>query len=222
MSAHKQTFQEFLSSELNEEQRKAISQAEGSYLVIAGAGSGKTRVITARITNLILEHNVEPSSIIALTFTNKAAQEMRERINTFLPDLLTKPTIATFHSYCLRLLKINRHLLNKENFVVIDSQDQYKLAQTILKEHGVTNLFNAKQLLAAFSSFKMNDTLKLDIEPAVPAHHIRQFMELYNAYEQQKRTSNYLTSMIFYTKHFTYLTRINNLKTNINRDIDTY
>ena len=192
MSNHKQEFDTFVQTELNSEQQKAIAQKDGSYLVIAGAGSGKTRVITARITNLILEHNVEPSSIIALTFTNKAAQEMRDRIEKFLPAMPTKPIIATFHSYCLRLLKTHRHLLNKETFSVIDAQDQYKLVQTIIKEHGVANLFNAKQLLAGFSEYKMNHILDTGGEPTVPDHLLQQFMELYNAYEQQKRSSNYL------------------------------
>lgn len=189
---HKQNFQDFSQNQLNTEQRKAIESNKGSYLIIAGAGSGKTRVITARITNLILEHDVEPSSIVALTFTNKAAQEMRERIEQFLPELPTKPIIATFHSYCLRLLKSHQHLLGVDSFSVIDAQDQYKLVQNLVKDHGVNNIFNAKQLLSAFSSFKMADLLKLESDSAVPAHHLQQFMELFNAYEQQKRASNYL------------------------------
>lgn len=184
-------FQDFISSQLNNEQQNAVKPKNGSFLVIAGAGSGKTRVITARITNLILEHNVEPSSIIALTFTNKAAQEMQHRIEQFLPHLPTKPIIATFHSYCLRLLKTHRHLLNKETFSILDAQDQYKLVQTIIKEHGIANLFNAKQLMANFSTFKMSNVLKLDTELAIPDHHLAKFIELFNAYEQQKWASNY-------------------------------
>lgn len=191
MKEHKNDFQKFIAENLNNEQQEAVQAKNGSYLVIAGAGSGKTRVITARITNLILEHDVEPSSIIALTFTNKAAQEMQERINKFLPNLETKPIIATFHSYCLRLLKTHRHLLSSETFSIIDAQDQYKLVQTILKEHGTTNLFNAKKLLSAFSSYKMNDVLKLNDDTAIPTHQLQQFMNLYNEYERQKQASNY-------------------------------
>lgn len=188
---HKQQFPEFIKNELNTEQQKAVTPEKGSFLVIAGAGSGKTRVITARITQLIIEHNVEPSSIVALTFTNKAAKEMQERVEQFLPHLETKPIIATFHSYCLRLLKKNRHLLRNENFSILDSADQYKLVQNLIKEHGISNIFNARQLLALFSSFKMSETLKINDETAIPTHHIQQFMELYNSYEQQKRASNY-------------------------------
>lgn len=192
MNEHKKNFQTFISSHLNSEQQKAVTPAHGSFLVIAGAGSGKTRVITSRITNLILQHHVEPSSIVALTFTNKAAGEMQHRIEQALPHMQTKPIIATFHSYCLRLLKTNRHLLKSETFSILDSQDQYKLVQTIVKDHGVANIFNAKQLISNFSSFKMNDLLKLDdIVPNIPDYHLQKFMELYNAYETQKKVSNY-------------------------------
>ncbi len=184
-------FNAFVQQNLNHEQQKAVTPNNGSFLVIAGAGSGKTRVITARITNLILNCGVEPSSIIALTFTNKAAQEMQHRIEQFLPNLRTKPHIATFHAYCLKLLKKNAALLKAHAFSVIDSQDALKLLQTIVKDRGLDKLFNPKQLLPMFSSYKMNETLHLEL-PTWSMHHAQQFMELYNAYEQQKRHSNYL------------------------------
>lgn len=181
----------FVDENLNHEQKAAVKPSNGSFLVIAGAGSGKTRVITARITNLILEHNVEPSSIVALTFTNKAAQEMQHRITQFLPHLRTKPHIATFHAYCLKLLKKNTHLLGRESFTVIDAQDAQKLLLSILKDRGMDRLFNPKQLIPMFSGMKMNDLLGLDL-PDWNMLHAQQFMELYNAYEQQKRVSGYM------------------------------
>ncbi|MBI2345210.1 UvrD-helicase domain-containing protein [Candidatus Dependentiae bacterium] len=186
-----QSFKSFIETQLNSQQKRAVTAAHGSYLVIAGAGSGKTRVITARITNLILEHNIEPSSIIALTFTNKAAQEMQHRIQHFLPHLRTKPYIATFHAYCLMLLKKNIHLLNKETFTVIDAQDAQKLLTSILKDRGLERLFNAKQLLPMFSTIKLSQLLKAEL-PEWNMHHMQQFIELYNEYGQQKRLSNYL------------------------------
>jgi len=186
-----QAFQAFVETHLNPEQKKAVTPANGSFLVIAGAGSGKTRVITARITNLILEHNVEPSSIVALTFTNKAAQEMQHRITQFLPHLRTKPNIATFHAYCLKLLKKHSYLLSKPTFTIIDAQDAQKLLQNITKERGVDRLFNSKQLLPMFSSMKMHDLVGTEL-PAWNMHHAQQFMELYNAYQQQKSLSGYL------------------------------
>lgn len=191
MNDQQQAFVKFINEQLNIEQKRAVTEKDGSFLVIAGAGSGKTRVITARITNLILNHNVEPSSIIALTFTNKAAQEMQHRIEKFLPNLRTKPTIATFHAYCLKLLKKYAFLNNNQQFSVVDAHDANKLLQSIIKERGVEKLFNSKQLLSFFSTLKMNDTLNLEL-PAWNMHHTQQFTELYNAYEQQKRLSNYL------------------------------
>lgn len=185
------TFQNFLNTALNPEQKKAVEEKTGSFLVIAGAGSGKTRVITARITNLIINHNVEPSSIIALTFTNKAAQEMQHRIAHFLPNLRTKPIIATFHSYCLRLLKKYFFIHNLPNCNVIDASDAQKLLQSIIKEKGMDKLFNAKQLLSFFSTLKMNEILNQEL-PVWNMHHYRQLIELYRAYEQQKKLSNYL------------------------------
>lgn len=191
MHESKKNFEHFVTTQLNHEQKTAVQAKDGTFLVIAGAGSGKTRVITARITNLILNHGVEPSSIIALTFTNKAAQEMQHRIGQFLPNLRTKPIIATFHAYCLKLLKKHNFLSNLPDFTVIDAADAQKLLQSIMKEKGLEKLFNAKQLLSFFSNFKMSDVLKLE-EPLWNMHHAQQFIELYNAYEQQKRISNYL------------------------------
>ena len=186
-----QSFTQFIEQNLNHEQRQAVQPNKGCYLVIAGAGSGKTRVITARITNLILNHDVEPSSIVALTFTNKAAQEMQHRIHTFLPQLRTKPHIATSHAYCLKLLKRHTHLLDKDSFTVIDAQDAQKLILSILKERGAEKLFNPKQLLPMFSSIKLSDLMGQEL-PDWNMHHMGQFMELYNAYEQQKKLSSYL------------------------------
>ncbi len=198
----KAAFNDFVQGSLNKEQQSAVSPKDGSFLVIAGAGSGKTRVITARITNLILNHGVQPSSIIALTFTNKAAQEMQHRIEQFLPNLRTKPTIATFHAYCLKLLKKNAALLGEHPFTVIDSADGQKLLQSIIKDRGLDKLFNPKQLLPLFSSYKMADTLHLEL-PVWNMHHAQQFMELYHAYEQQKKLSNYVDfdDLLYKTYH---------------------
>ena len=106
MHTIKQTFTDFLNTQLNPEQQQAVLFSSGPLLIIAGAGSGKTRVITSRIANLILNGGATPSSIVALTFTNKAAQEMSNRITRFLGKIPETPFIGTFHSYCVRFLKI--------------------------------------------------------------------------------------------------------------------
>lgn len=184
-------FQAFLQSQLNDQQRKAVETSKGSLLVIAGAGSGKTRVITARITNLILTHNINPRSIVALTFTNKAAKEMQERVAHFLQDHTQLPTVATFHSYCLQLLKTHQRLLPFENFAIMDSSDQQKLIQSILKKHELEKRVNLKQILYTISSYKNRNALGTNFDDADSAS-IYRFTEIYNAYEQEKKLSKCL------------------------------
>lgn len=184
-------FQDFVQNQLNEQQKKAVKVNKGSLLVIAGAGSGKTRVITARITNLILEHEVNPRSIVALTFTNKAAKEMQERVAHFLQDHTQLPTVATFHSYCLQLLKTHQRLLPFENFAIMDASDQQKLLQSILKKHELEKRVNLKQILYTISSYKNRNALGTQFDDADSAS-IYRFTEIYNAYEQEKRLSKCL------------------------------
>lgn len=184
-------FTHFLQTQLNEPQRKAVEKVSGSILVIAGAGSGKTRVITARITNLIINHQVNPSAIIALTFTNKAAKEMQERVAAFLTDQRSLPTVATFHSYCLQLLKTHQRLLPFENFVIMDSADQQKLISSILKKHDLEKRVNLKQIVYTISSYKNRNATGTDFDDADSAS-IYRFHEIYNAYEQEKRLSKCL------------------------------
>ncbi len=133
-----------LLAHLNPEQRAAVEAAEGPLLILAGAGSGKTRVITHRIAWLIQEKNIAPDSILAVTFTNKAAGEMAERVNELLGhSSLTKPLIATFHSFCVRVLrrdvealKVNGQGLTR-SFTIFDENDQSALVKQIMKRMGL-------------------------------------------------------------------------------------
>ncbi|MBA2619665.1 MAG: UvrD-helicase domain-containing protein [Acidobacteria bacterium] len=139
---------EILSS-LNAPQREAVEQTEGALLILAGAGSGKTRVITLRIAYLIAEKKVPPYNILAVTFTNKAAGEMRERVNGFLEgqQLQSAPLIATFHSLCVRILRQDIEKLEEgytKSFTIYDTNDQQKVIKACVKDIGL----DEKQLSA--------------------------------------------------------------------------
>jgi DNA helicase-2/ATP-dependent DNA helicase PcrA len=129
---------------LNPEQRAAVEAAEGPLLILAGAGSGKTRVITHRIAWLIQEKNVAPDSILAVTFTNKAAGEMAERVNQLLGhSTLAKPLISTFHSFCVRVLRRDVEALKigdkglTRSFTIFDENDQQGIVKQIMKRMGL-------------------------------------------------------------------------------------
>ena len=124
-----------LNAILNKEQVEAVQRTEGPLLVLAGAGSGKTRVLTHRIAYLIQEKGVFPSHILAITFTNKAAAEMRERVEKLLPGEGNSVWVSTFHSMCLRILRREiEHLGYDRDFSIYDTDDQRTLMRQILKE----------------------------------------------------------------------------------------
>jgi DNA helicase-2/ATP-dependent DNA helicase PcrA len=131
---------DFLSS-LNEQQRIAVENTEGSLLILAGAGSGKTRVIAHRIAYLIAEKGVAPWNILAVTFTNKAAQEMRQRVQRLLKDqeLSSMPLVSTFHSLCVRILRQDIEKLNDKytrTFTIYDQDDSLRLIKNCIKDLG--------------------------------------------------------------------------------------
>ena len=101
-------------SKLNSEQIKPVLDTEGAVLVLAGAGSGKTRVLTSRIAYLILQKNVRPENILAITFTNKAAGEMKERLAQMVEADVNSMWVSTIHSMCVRILRANIHLIGYE------------------------------------------------------------------------------------------------------------
>ncbi len=124
-----------LLNDLNPVQRKAVLETEGPLLVFAGAGSGKTRVLTYRIAYLIQEKGVPPWNILAVTFTNKAAEEMRERVERLLGRSARGTWISTFHSACARILRQHIELLGfKKNFVIYDEQDQERHLKNVMRE----------------------------------------------------------------------------------------
>jgi DNA helicase II / ATP-dependent DNA helicase PcrA len=133
---------------LNPQQEEAVRTTEGPLLILAGAGSGKTRVITVRIAHLIANENVAPHNILAVTFTNKAAGEMRARVHELLRDqrLQSAPLIATFHSLCVRILRQDIDKLDEgytKSFTIYDTDDTQKVVKACIKELG----FDEKQII---------------------------------------------------------------------------
>jgi len=121
--------------DLNPPQLEAVCHFEGPILVLAGAGSGKTRVLTRRVAHLVLAHGVQPQNILAVTFTNKATDEMRERLHGLLGERANQLWVATFHSAALRMLRRHADLLSyRPDFVVYDDQDARKVLKEVLKE----------------------------------------------------------------------------------------
>ncbi|WP_286316289.1 DUF3553 domain-containing protein [Romboutsia ilealis] len=141
---------------LNPAQREAVEKTEGPVLILAGAGSGKTRVLTTRIGHLIEDKGVQPANILAITFTNKAANEMRERVEETLDSDASDMWISTFHSCCVRILRkdINRIGYNR-SFVIYDSADQVTLVKDCLKELNLNDkIFEPKMIINTISGAK--------------------------------------------------------------------
>ena len=140
---------------LNDMQKEAVIYKDGPMLILAGAGSGKTKVLTTRIAYLINEYNVNPYNILAITFTNKAAKEMKERVCNIIGND-TPIIISTFHSFGVRILRENYNLLGyKSNFVIIDSDDSLTLIKKILKDMNIDpKTFNPYMIRNKISSSK--------------------------------------------------------------------
>ncbi|WP_407407818.1 DNA helicase PcrA [Peribacillus sp.] len=141
---------------LNEQQQKAVKATDGPLLIMAGAGSGKTRVLTHRIAYLMVEKEIAPWNILAITFTNKAAREMKERIRAILGGASEDIWISTFHSMCVRILRrdIDRMGFNR-NFSILDTTDQQSVVKQILKDRNLDpKKYDYRAILGSISSAK--------------------------------------------------------------------
>ena len=143
---------------LNEEQLQAVLQTEGPVLVSAGAGSGKTRVLTYRIAYLLTELNIKPYNILAITFTNKATNEMRERVGRIREDA-NEVLVATFHSFCVRMLRKYQSFLTdyKPNFSIYTDNDQTKVYRQVFSDLGIADDDTKAKIKHAISSIKTNN-----------------------------------------------------------------
>jgi DNA helicase-2/ATP-dependent DNA helicase PcrA len=180
-------------SELNEEQRKAVTHPGGPLLVLAGAGSGKTRVLTYRIAYLIEYKGVDPSSIMAITFTNKAAEEMKERIERLIP-WAKGMLVSTFHSACVRILRSDIERLGyNRNFVIFDTQDQQVVARDSVKAMGLDDKKYSPQAVLSFIG-RAKDKLLTPQECYDRAKDIREktLARIYELYQKKLKELNAL------------------------------
>lgn len=180
---------------LNEQQKEAVLHTEGPLLILAGAGSGKTRVLTHRIAYLIEEVGINPWNILAITFTNKAAGEMRERVDKLVGFGSESIWVSTFHSTCVRILRRHIDLLGYDNnFTIYDSDDQKTLMKDVCKLLQVdTKIFKERSLLSAISHAK--DELVTPEEFRLRAegdYSKKRIAEVYEEYEKQLKANNAL------------------------------
>ena len=177
---------------LNKEQLEAVKTTEGPLLVLAGAGSGKTKVLTTRIAYLIKEREVSPFNILAITFTNKAAKEMKTRLVNLVGDIANFSQISTFHSFGLRLLRENYDLLGYDkNFVIMDSDDTLTLIKKIMKDMNVdVKQFNPRAIRNQISSCKNELVSYIEYEKFAAGDFEKIVLEVYKRYEKTLKNNN--------------------------------
>ena len=189
-----------LLANLNPEQRAAVEATEGPLLILAGAGSGKTRVITSRIAWLIREKGVAPDSILAVTFTNKAASEMGERVDRLLGhSSLAKPLIATFHSLCVRMLRRDIEALKVGNdgltrsFAIYDENDQQGIVKQIMRRMGLdTKQLTPRTVLGRISWAKNHMVDPQEYYLASKDPNSERIAHIFKGYQAELRKNNAL------------------------------
>lgn len=191
------TTPKFLTS-LNEQQRKAVVQTSGPLLILAGAGSGKTRVLTYRMASLIVQGLCLPEEILCVTFTNKAAREMESRIYKILSEqnvqIFSQLWISTFHSFCVRILKQHITLLDyKPFFTIYDSSDQLSLIKKIMKALNINDkVYPPKSIQAKIGTAKMLALTPEEINKNPQGIMDQKALDIYTRYEEELKKANAL------------------------------
>jgi len=178
--------------ELNVNQREAVLHIEGPLLVFAGAGSGKTKTLTYRVAYLIEELNVNPKNILAVTFTNKAAEEMKDRIKSLLNRSIDFMWIGTFHSICARILREEIfHLGYDRNFTIIDEEDSIKIVDDAIKFLDLSkNYFSPQDIFSKISFIKSRGIFLEDFKPKDGYDQV--IKKIFARYEEVKKIGNLL------------------------------
>ena len=188
---------------LNPSQREAVAATEGPVLVVAGAGSGKTRVLTYRIAHLVRDLGVSPYEILAITFTNKAAGEMNERVGQLMGGNIPGIQVSTFHSFCARLLRSNASLLGYTNsFSIFDSDDSRTLVKNCLKLLGFSEgQFPHRAQLRKISELKNQLVSASAFAKRASGYFETRSSEIYSLYQKRLRECNAMDfdDLLFYT-----------------------
>ncbi len=172
-------------ADLNEAQREAVMHVDGPLLVVAGAGSGKTRVLTYRIAYLMLEHGVPPYAIMAVTFTNKAAREMRERIESLVGGMAEKVWMGTFHATCVQILRRHADAIGySRDFLIFDTADQLTVIRECFKELNIDPKHLDPRAVRAEISQAKNERIEPEsYREAATDFRDRQIARIYEAYQ---------------------------------------
>ncbi|HEY2016837.1 MAG TPA: UvrD-helicase domain-containing protein [Bryobacteraceae bacterium] len=187
---------------LNAQQREAVSYTEGPLLILAGAGSGKTRVITHRIAHIITSRRVPPSAVLAVTFTNKAAREMRERVAALLEEVRmdSSPNVSTFHSFCVRLLRRDGDPLARvrpgftRRFSIYDDEDQLGIIKSTFRGLGLDEkeFMQYRAVLSRISHAKNRNETPQDLYKQAVNPETEKLAKVFEEYEKALRTANAL------------------------------
>jgi len=183
-----------LLDDLNPVQREAVLHTEGSLLVFAGAGSGKTRVLTYKIAYLIQKRGIPPKNIFAVTFTNKAADEMRERVENLLGSSAKGIWISTFHSACARILRQHIEALGfQRNFVIYDEEDQRRHLKMVLKELNLEpKVFSPKAIQSSIDHLKNEGITPEQYRPSSFNIFQKKLAIVYERYQEELKRNNAL------------------------------
>ena len=179
-------------NELNEKQKEAVLYNDGPLLIIAGAGAGKTKTLTTKIAYLIEECRVNPLNILAITFTNKAAKEMKDRLYTIIGNDTKKLQVSTFHSFGLKLIRDNFSVLGYDrNFVIMDSDDSLTVVKKIIKDMGYDpKIYNPRAIRNTISSCKNEMTTPSMYERYAVSEYEKVVKEVYEKYEEKLYRNN--------------------------------
>src|SRR5437588_12942780 len=180
-------------NDLNPEQRLAVETLDGPVLVLAGAGTGKTRVLTTRIAHILSTGRARPSEILAVTFTNKAAREMKERVGTMVGQAVEgMPWLGTFHAIGVKILRRHAELVGlKSDFTILDVDDQIRLLKQLLEaEHIDEKRWPARVLAGLIDSWKNRGLIPEQVSAGEAASFANKGKKLYAAYQERLKVLN--------------------------------